>query len=90
MSDHNLIDDPLVSFDQQQSIPIKPKINDSLENQLFDDIDPLGSHNGDGGHRNGLSDSKDNGSDQPSLTHDLLSVDQNDTGIKEKKLGNTD
>jgi hypothetical protein len=78
MSDHNLIDDPLVSFDQQQQqqpSPTKPKGNDSYENRLLDDIDPFGNHNGQEIHHDGTNGSKANSSNQFSLTNDLFPAD---------------
>jgi hypothetical protein len=85
MSDHNLLDDPLVSFDQQQqSSPTKPKANDSYENRLLDDIDPFGSHNGQENHHVGTNGNKDNSANQFSLSNDLFPVDpkENETSRK--------
>jgi len=81
MSDHNLLDDPLVSFDQQDQLsPTKLKPNDSYENRLLDDIDPFGNHNGQETHHDGTNGNKDNGSHQFSLTNDLFPVDPNEKG----------
>jgi hypothetical protein len=81
MSDHNLLDDPLVSFDQQeQPSPTKLKPNDSYENRLLDDIDPFGNHNGQETHHGGTNGNKDNSSHQFSLTNDLFPVDPNEKG----------
>jgi hypothetical protein len=85
MSDHNLIDDPLVSFDQQQQpSPTKPKANDSYENRLLDDIDPFGNYNGQKTHYGGTNGNKNNSSNQFSLTNDFFPADpdQNEKGIK--------
>lgn len=77
MSDHNLLDDPLVSFDEQQST--KTKANETFENRLLDDIDPFGNHNGQESHHNGTN-TKDNiSSNQFSLPNDLFPVDSNNT-----------
>ncbi len=53
MSDRSPIDDPLVSFDQQQSsptvtTPTKQKPDDFYENHSLQGIDPFGNHNGNG------------------------------------------
>ena len=55
MSDRSPIDDPLVSFDQQQSsptvtTPTKQKFNDFFENRPLNDTDPFGNHNGNNIH----------------------------------------
>lgn len=86
MSDHNLLDDPLVSFDQQPS-PTKSKGNDSYDNRLLDDIDPFGSHNGQETHHDGTNGNKDNNFNQFSLTNDLFSADpnENDPSIWKRK-----
>ncbi len=86
MSDHNLIDDPLVSFDQQQPSPTKPKANESYENRLLDDIDPFGNHNGQETHHDGTNGNKDNNANQFSLTNDLFPVDpnENEKGIRKR------
>ncbi|CAF3387451.1 unnamed protein product [Rotaria socialis] len=78
MSDHNLIDEQLVSFDQQQPSPTKAKTNDAFENRLLDDIDPFGNCNGQDNHQNGTNDNKDSNSNQFSLTNDLFPVDLNE------------
>lgn len=83
MADHNLIDDPLVSFDQQPSSPTTKvvKTTDSYENRLLDDIDPFGSHNGANGNGNVNT-------NEFSLNNDLFPVDprEAETGrIFEKK-----
>lgn len=78
MSDHNLIDDPLVSFDEEQQLsPTKVKTNDAFENRLLDDIDPFGNHNGQENHRNGTDHTKDNSSNPFLLTNELFPVDSN-------------
>ena len=78
MSDHNLVDDPLVSFDQPS--PTKSKTNESYENRLLDDIDPFGNHNGTNGNST-------NDSNQFSITNDLFPTDpdQADKGIGSSK-----
>jgi len=87
MSDHNLLDDPLVSFDQQQPSPTKPKANDFYENRLLDDIDPFGNHNGQETHHDRTNGNKNNNSNQFSLTNDLFPADQNENsnGIWKRK-----
>lgn len=79
MSDHNLLDDPLVSFDQPQLSPTKPKGNDSYENRLLDDIDPFGSYNGQETHHDGTNGNQENkNSNEFSLTNDLFPSDPNE------------
>lgn len=84
MADHNLIDDPLVSFDQQS--PSSPtskavKTTDSYENRLLDDIDPFGSHNGTNGNQNLQT-------NEFSLNNDLFPVDpkEKETGRNSKRM----
>lgn len=75
MSDQNLLDDPLVSFDQSPS-STKTKPNESYENRLLDDIDPFGDHNGTNGNNN----NNDSSTNQFSLTNDLFPTDPNENG----------
>ena len=82
MSDHNLIDDPLVLFDQQQqSSSTKPKSNDAFENRLLDDIDPFGNHTGQENHYNGTQNDKENSLNLFSSTNDLFSADPSENKI---------
>lgn len=76
MSDQNLMDDPLVSFDQPQASPNKGKSNDSYENRALDDIDPFGIHNGQDNHHEETNGNSSN--QQFSLSNDLFPLDSND------------
>jgi hypothetical protein len=78
MSDRSLIDDPLVSFDQESSSSPKSKANDSYENRSLDDIDPFGNHNGQKNHHDDTNGNNTNDFNQFSLTNDLFPVDTPD------------
>ena len=83
MSDHNLIDDPLVSFDQQQQQPSPTKGKDSYDNRLLEDNDPFGNHNGTNGD-------KTHGVNEFSLNNELFPTDpdENDKGRRKKTFEN--
>ena len=88
MADHNLIDDPLVSFDQQSPSTTKAvKTNDSYETRLLDDIDPFGSHNGEDNHHNGTNGNQNLNTQEFSLNKDLFPVDpqENEKGKNQTK-----
>lgn len=89
MSDHNLLDDPLVSFDQQsnqqQLSPTKAKTNDPFENRLLDDIDPFGNHNGHNS-TNDNNTNKDTKADPFSMTNELFPADPNEIKTSKKQF----
>jgi hypothetical protein len=88
MSDHNLIDDPLVSFDQQQQqqqLPSPTKTKDSYENRLLDDIDPFGNHNGQETHHDETNGNKNYDVNEFSLTNELFPTDPNENNKSRRK-----
>jgi hypothetical protein len=87
MSDRSPIDDPLVSFDQQQfsptaTTPTKQKANEFFENFSTKETDPFGNHNGNGTnqdeHHNGTNGNKYAEYNQFSLDNNLFPVDTNE------------